>query len=93
MMANRFPFGPARRSGGDAERPVDVFVRGLLSGAVVGAVIAGSAVWERRRRRQAAASEARSEPGAVAEPEAVAERDAVPEPSAVEGRAAGPPAA
>jgi hypothetical protein len=51
MMANRFPFGPARRSDGDAERPVDVFVRGLLSGAFVGAVIAGSAVWERRRRR------------------------------------------
>ena len=34
-----------------AEHRADAFVRGLVSGAMVGAVIAGSAIWERRRRR------------------------------------------
>ena len=57
-MASRLPFlRTASRTGPDgADRPVDVFVRGLLSGALVGAVIAGSAIWERRHRRRAAAA-------------------------------------
>ncbi len=42
----------ARVGGGDTR--LDVFVRGLASGALVGAVIAGSTLWERRRRRAAA---------------------------------------
>jgi len=36
---------------GPSEQPLDAFVRGLLSGALVGAVIAGSAIWQRRRHR------------------------------------------
>jgi hypothetical protein len=51
-MAPRFPFGRARPPSDTTERPVDVFVLGLLSGAIVGAVIAGSAIWERRHRRR-----------------------------------------
>jgi hypothetical protein len=51
-MASRLPLGPLRAPADGAERPVDVLVRGLLSGAVVGAVIAGSAIWERRQRRR-----------------------------------------
>jgi hypothetical protein len=38
------------------DRRVDAFLRGLVSGALVGAVIAGSTIWERRRRASAAAS-------------------------------------
>ena len=34
----------------EQSRRADTFLRGLLAGAVVGAVIAGSAIWERRRR-------------------------------------------
>jgi hypothetical protein len=55
----RFLIGRSRAAAAaSAERPVDVFVRGLLSGALVGAVIAGSAMWERRQRRRLAASAA-----------------------------------
>ena len=52
-MGAPFPFGSRGRPTSGPERPVDVFVRGLLSGALVGAVIAGSAIWERRHRRRA----------------------------------------
>jgi hypothetical protein len=52
-MGAPFPFGSRGRPAVGPERPVDVFVRGLLSGAIVGAVIAGSAIWERRHRRRA----------------------------------------
>ena len=40
---------PARRS--------DTFLRGLMTGAVVGAVIAGSTLWERRRRAASSAAD------------------------------------
>jgi hypothetical protein len=61
-MAGSLPFGrrPAGpgagpdRPGAGPDRPADVFVGGLLAGALVGAVIAGSAIWERRRRRRLA---------------------------------------
>ena len=36
------------------QRRTDTFLRGLLTGAVVGAVIAGSTLWERRRRKAGA---------------------------------------
>jgi hypothetical protein len=36
------------------QRRADTFLRGLLTGAVVGAVIAGSTLWERRRRKAGA---------------------------------------
>jgi hypothetical protein len=39
--------------------PLAVFVRGATVGAFVGAMIAGSAVWHRIRRRVASRSEAR----------------------------------
>ena len=42
----------------DEPRRADTFLRGLLTGAVVGAVIAGSTLWERRRRRAGAADDA-----------------------------------
>jgi hypothetical protein len=45
------------------ETRVDTFVRGILSGAIVGAVIAGSAIRERRRRRSALAVSPGAEPG------------------------------
>jgi hypothetical protein len=54
-MADRFPFARRRGSADVLERPLDLFVRGLLSGAVVGAVVAGSAIWGRRSRRRKAA--------------------------------------
>ncbi len=38
----------------DQQRRTDTFLRGLLTGAVVGAVIAGSTLWERRRRKAGA---------------------------------------
>lgn len=59
MSAPRFPLGRSRAgTPASTERPVDVFVRGLLSGALVGAVVAGSAIWERRQRRRLAAGAA-----------------------------------
>ena len=49
-----------------------IFLRGLSLGALIGAAIAGSAIWERRRARQvarpAAASEALHGPTAENEP-------------------------
>jgi hypothetical protein len=47
--------GPSRAANppdDDADSPrLAVFVRGLTIGALVGAAIAGSAIWERTRRR------------------------------------------
>jgi hypothetical protein len=41
------------------EQPrVSKFVRGLAVGALVGAAIAGSTIWQRRRRQQQKAAEA-----------------------------------
>ena len=40
--------------GGTGETRLDVFTRGVLSGALAGAGIAGSTLWGRRRRRVAA---------------------------------------
>ena len=39
----------------DASASHSIFLRGLSLGALIGAAIAGSAIWERRRMRQAAA--------------------------------------
>jgi hypothetical protein len=53
-MGQRAPFGRRRvDAAGAPERPLDVFLRGLLSGALVGAVVAGTAIWDRRVRRTA----------------------------------------
>jgi hypothetical protein len=49
-MPGRFLFRSHRQPGDAPERRLDVFVRGLLSGALVGAVIAGSTIWQRRQR-------------------------------------------
>ena len=65
-MGAPIPFGSRGRPTSGPERPVDVFVRGLLSGALVGAVIAGSAIWQRRHRRRA--SEAGAPPTARSTP-------------------------
>jgi len=45
----------------DEQRRAETFLRGLLTGAVVGAVIAGSTLWERRRRKAGAAGGAAEE--------------------------------
>lgn len=46
----------SRREDGpvDATPPHSVFLRGLSLGALIGAAIAGSAIWDRRRRRSGA---------------------------------------
>ena len=55
----------------DRQRRMDTFLRGLLSGALVGAVIAGSTIWQRRRRRSVApsphGSDETNEPGTASE--------------------------
>jgi hypothetical protein len=56
----RIPGTPDRSEPDDDTPRMAVFLRGLTIGALVGAAIAGSALWERARRR--------GEPGAV-EPE------------------------
>jgi hypothetical protein len=37
--------------GGDQERAAGTFMRGLTLGALIGAAIAGSAIWQRRGKR------------------------------------------
>jgi hypothetical protein len=37
----------------DADRSTASFLRGLTLGALIGAIIAGSSLWSRRRRRAA----------------------------------------
>ena len=75
-MANRFLFPRRSRAAAEPERPVDVFVRGVFSGALVGAVIAGSAIWERsqRQRRAAAGGDSNHGLGADAAPDATDQR-------------------
>jgi hypothetical protein len=72
MMANRSLFPRRPGAAAEPERPVDVFVRGVFSGALVGAVIAGSAIWERsqRQRRAAAREDANQDRGADTAPDA-----------------------
>lgn len=48
-------------SGDEGDRRASTFARGLALGALVGAAIAGSTIWQRRR---AVAGVGRSEPGA-----------------------------
>jgi hypothetical protein len=58
--------GPAAETSVDAGQPRSIFLRGLSLGALVGAVIAGSAIWERRRLRRGrsvAAEAPADEPG------------------------------
>lgn len=38
-------------SGSDDGRSAATFLRGLTLGAILGAIIAGSSIWSRRRRR------------------------------------------
>lgn len=45
-------------SGSDADPRLASFLRGVTIGALVGAAIAGSALWERAQRRRAAADAA-----------------------------------
>ncbi len=68
--AAEVPADPVDRDG--ISPSAAIFLRGLSLGALIGAAIAGSAIWERRRTRQArlvAASQpppgpsARDEPG------------------------------
>ena len=47
----RIPGTPDRSEPGDDTPRMAVFLRGLSIGALVGAAIAGSALWERARRR------------------------------------------
>jgi hypothetical protein len=55
-------------AGEDSALPQSVFLRGLSMGALIGAAIAGSALWERRRRRPTAADpEASGTGGGAAE--------------------------
>lgn len=42
---------PDRADANDESQRLAVFLRGLTIGALVGAAIAGSAIWERARRR------------------------------------------
>jgi hypothetical protein len=58
---------------------LSTFLRGLSLGALVGAAIAGSAIWERRRLRRAA----------LPEPSAVPERSGLSERSGLADGAAG----
>ena len=81
----RGPLAPWIRSD-EAGQPHAVFLRGLSLGALIGAAIAGSAIWDRRRRRGAPAARAgevepertgvdagATEPGAQPDPGAGAE--------------------
>ena len=43
------------------------FVRGMTVGAIIGAIVAGSSLWSRRRRARRAAQEAELEAVAVAD--------------------------
>lgn len=48
---------PRRTEPDDATLPHSVFLRGLSLGALIGAAIAGSAIWDRRRQRAKAPSD------------------------------------
>jgi len=51
-MTSRGPHdAPDRGDANDESHRLAVFLRGLTIGALVGAAIAGSAIWERARRR------------------------------------------
>jgi hypothetical protein len=58
----------------DASTSHSTFLRGLSMGALIGAAIAGSAIWERRRMQQSAA---RTEP----EPSTPGPEEATPAPA------------
>jgi hypothetical protein len=45
------------RGGGDVDPRLAAFLRGVTIGALVGAAIAGSALWERALRRRGAAEQ------------------------------------
>jgi hypothetical protein len=45
------------------------FVRGMTIGAIIGAIVAGSSLWSRRRRRQHEDPESGSEAGLVGSPD------------------------
>ena len=49
-------------SGDDETRTTSTFVRGLTIGALIGAVLAGSSIWSRRRRTAAQADDGPSAP-------------------------------
>jgi hypothetical protein len=54
----------ARGSGDDRDAAAgSTFLRGLVAGALVGAAIAGSTIWERRHRRHAERSTSRGSKG------------------------------
>jgi hypothetical protein len=52
-------------SGGESPR-LTIFMRGLTIGALVGAAIAGSAIWERVRRDRNTQAEGQASDGATA---------------------------
>jgi hypothetical protein len=54
-QAETTPANPDLPSDADADPRVASFLRGVTIGALVGAAIAGSALWERAARRRAAA--------------------------------------
>jgi len=51
VSAARSGKGSGERHATDDGREASTFLRGLVVGALVGAAIAGSTVWERRQRR------------------------------------------
>jgi hypothetical protein len=44
-------------SGRDDDRSTASFLRGLTIGAIIGAIVAGSSLWSRRRRRRRSTSD------------------------------------
>ena len=52
----------------DRDERASTFARGLALGALVGAAIAGSTIWQRRLARQRAAAEPHTIPGPGSQP-------------------------
>jgi hypothetical protein len=65
QTAETRPAMPDIASDADADPRVAAFLRGVTIGALVGAAIAGSALWERAVRRRAAADAASAGDGST----------------------------
>ena len=82
MSDDRTFLPPSRRSSGPSpavattdDQRATTFARGLALGALVGAAIAGSTIWQRRQTRQMQRAEDAPGPVALADPASAAEAE------------------